>query len=112
MHLERPPNVLDQNCPSRKALEIVTAKWSVLAIHAIESGPQRYNQILARIGGISPKMLTQVLNELQTRNIITKLPAESGDHVEYSLTSLGRSLTGLLSGLCKWAEVHQDEIGV
>lgn len=110
MNSDNVANVFDQNCPSRKALEIVSAKWAVLAVHALGSGAQRYNQLLEKVGGISPKMLTQVLKSLQEKNIITKLPAQSGEHVEYSLTSLGRSLNGPLSELCRWAESHQDEI--
>ena len=111
MNQEIPLDVFDQNCPSRKALEIVTAKWAVLVIYALEMGSQRYNQLLSRIGGISPKMLTQVLNTLQKKNVLAKVRTDSEAHAEYSLTPLGRSITGPLSELCRWAETHQEEIG-
>lgn len=111
MNQERPPDVFDQNCPSRKVLEIVTAKWAVLVIYALEAKPQRYNQLLTRIGGISPKVLTQVLNTLQKKNVIVKVKTDSDAHADYSLTTLGKSITSPLSKLCEWAETHQNELG-
>jgi DNA-binding HxlR family transcriptional regulator len=108
---EKIRNIFDQNCPSRRVIEIVTAKWVVIVIHALEDKTCRYNDLLHMIGGISQKMLTQTLHSLEADGLVEKLAGNSLHHVEYSLAPFGKTLTEPLSLLCRWAEAHLDEIG-
>ena len=98
-------SVYAQDCPSRQVLDRIGDTWSVLIVGALDGGPRRYSDLAARIGGISPKMLTQTLRGLERDGMISRTVfAEVPPRVEYTLTELGRSLLGLVSGLEAWAE--------
>lgn len=81
------PNVLDQNCESRQALDRIADKWPCLIVYALLDGPLRHGELKRKIEGISQKMLTQTLRSLEAdglvkRNVIDVIPP----HVEYSLS--------------------------
>ncbi len=105
------PNVLDQHCAARQALDLISDKWSVMLIYALVDGAKRYNQLRRMIGGVTPKMLTQTLRRMETSGIIhrTVYPV-SPPKVEYSLTPLGETLIVPLTALCQWAEEHAREV--
>ncbi len=105
------PNVLNAECPSRQVLDLLADKWTVLVIHALSQGTQRYNQLQRNIDGVSQKMLTQTLRALERDGLVqrTMYPVVP-PMVEYSLTALGQTLTVVLSGLCGWAEQHLPEV--
>lgn len=104
-------DVFNENCPSRNVLETVSDKWSIQVIHILSEQVYRFGELKRKIGGISPKMLTQTLRSLQKYGFI-----ERQDHsglilkVEYSLTILGRELSLLLSSLTHWTENNMLEI--
>jgi DNA-binding HxlR family transcriptional regulator len=105
------PNVLDQNCESRQALERIADKWTCLIVYALLDGPRRHGELKRTIGGISQKMLTQTLRSLEadglvTRTVIDVIPP----HVEYGLTPLGRTLSDPLVAICRWAMDHLPEM--
>ena len=58
------PNVLDQNCESRQALDRIADKWTCLVVYALVDGPRRHGELRRTIQGISQKMLTQTLRGL------------------------------------------------
>jgi DNA-binding HxlR family transcriptional regulator len=104
-------SVYAQDCPSRQVLDRIGDTWSVLIVGALDGGPRRYSELAARIGGISPKMLTQTLRGLERDGMISRTVfAEVPPRVEYTLTELGRSLLGLVSGLEAWAEAHIGDV--
>jgi DNA-binding HxlR family transcriptional regulator len=108
---ERPINVLDANCPSRRALGVIANKWAVLTIYALARGTKRYSELQRMIGGISQKMLTQTLRELEQEGLVErKVYPIVPPMVEYSLTPLGQTLQEPLSAICKWAESHLSEL--
>ncbi len=86
-------------------LDLLANKWSALALGALEEGPQRFGAIRARLQGISPKVLTNTLRQLEQHGLIdrTVLPAVPL-HVEYSLTGLGRDACEPLAHLRTWVE--------
>jgi DNA-binding HxlR family transcriptional regulator len=72
-------------------------------VFALGSGPQRYNELLQRIEGISQKMLTQTLKRLQSDNLLEKRSEVIlRKKVEYSLTPLGKGFYEQLLVICKW----------
>jgi DNA-binding HxlR family transcriptional regulator len=92
---------------TRGALELMSSKWSVEVLYLLASGTRRYSEILYDVGEISKKTLTQTLRLLERRGLIRRRAyAEMPPRVEYSLTALGWSLTGLLLSLYEWSAAH------
>ena len=106
------PNVLSQDCASRRALELVSEKWTALVVYALVGGPKRHAELLRMIEGISQKMLTQTLRRMEADGLIERevLDPAPPQHVEYSLSELGRTLAEPLVSLCHWAMDHLDEV--
>ncbi|KHK52844.1 PadR family transcriptional regulator [Ralstonia sp. A12] len=99
-------------CPSTRALELVASKWALRIFPALENGPVRNNELLRRVGdGISQKMLTQTLRELEANGLILRTIHDSvPPHVEYRLSPLGASLNRTLVGLDDWVKAHWPEM--
>jgi DNA-binding HxlR family transcriptional regulator len=98
-------NVYNADCDCRVVLNLLADKWSALALGALQDGPVRFGAVKAKLGGISPKVLTAVLrrledNELITRTVYPEVPLR----VEYELTELGRDAFVPLAGLIHWVE--------
>jgi DNA-binding HxlR family transcriptional regulator len=105
------PDVLDQNCESRQALELIADKWTALVVYALVDGPRRHGELRRTVDGISQKMLTQTLRRMEAdglvdREVLDRVPP----HVEYSLTPLGRTLERPLVAICEWAMGHLEEL--
>ena len=105
------PNVLDQNCESRQALDRIADKWTCLIVYALLDGPRRHGELKRMIEGISQKMLTQTLRSMEadglvTRTVIDVIPP----HVQYGLTPLGETLSEPLVAICRWAMDHLPEM--
>ena len=88
------PDVLNQNCESRQALERIADKWTCLIVYALLDGRRRNGELKRMVEGISQKMLTQTLRSMEadglvTRTVIDVIPP----HVEYGLTPLGQTLS-------------------
>lgn len=105
------PNILNARCPSRKALELLADKWTLLVMAAITRGVNRHNALLREIGGISRKMLAQTLHELERNGLLVrKVYPVIPPMVEYTLTPLGESLIPVIGALGRWAEQHYGEV--
>ncbi len=104
-------NIYDQDCPTRLALDRIADKWTVLIVGRLAGGTRRFGELRRDIDGISPKVLTQKLRELERDGVITrKLYASVPPKVEYSLTPLGRTLIDLLEAIRVWAEGHIETV--
>jgi DNA-binding HxlR family transcriptional regulator len=83
-------------------------KWSVLIISRLGEGPRRFNEIKRIIGGISQRMLTLTLRNLERDGLISRTVTPSvPPRVDYALTELGRDLLGPVTALSQWAIAHQ-----
>lgn len=94
-------------CDYRRMLEIISSKWTVLVIYALQDGSVRYAEIRKRIDGISQKMLTQTLRQLERdglvkRDVYPSVPPT----VEYELTPLGETLIPYLRQLQQWTKAY------
>lgn len=101
------------NCPSRKLLATLADKWVTLTICALgERGTMRFSALQRHIAGVSQKMLTQTLRNLERDGILTRtVTASVPVTVEYELTTLGQNLlTTTIGPLKSWAENHYVEI--
>ncbi len=105
------PVDLDRPCPVRTVLDRLGDAWSVLVVRALSGGPRRFNALKREITGISQRMLTVTLRNLERDGLVTRtvIPANP-PQVEYSLTTLGDSFTGPLQTLTDWALRHQQAI--
>ncbi len=100
-----------RDCPSRRLLDRIGDRWTVLIVGTLDAGPRRFSAIAAEVDGISQKMLTQTLRSLERDGFVarTAYPVVP-PHVEYELTDLGRSLQEPLHALERWAIEHMDAI--
>ncbi|GAB4529029.1 MAG: helix-turn-helix domain-containing protein [Anaerolineae bacterium] len=106
-------NVYSGNCPARQVLDRISDKWTALIIGVLEEGTMRFSDIQRRIGGISQKMLTQTLRQLERDGLVTRtVYAEVPPRVEYTLTPLGASLTEALATLRYWAEANIEAVSL
>jgi DNA-binding HxlR family transcriptional regulator len=106
-------DVYAADCPTRRVLDLIGDKWSVLIIGMLEDGPKRFSHLQRSIGGISQKMLTQTLRSLERDGIISRtLYPEVPPRVEYTLTPLGETLGEPIAAIIHWAEEHIDEVSV
>jgi DNA-binding HxlR family transcriptional regulator len=99
------PDVLEESCVTRQALERLAAKWRVLLIYALLAGPQRPAALRRRLPGISQKVLTETLRAMVADGLVERrvLKEEAPQHVEYALTALGKTLEKPLAAICGWA---------
>jgi len=104
-------NVYAKNCPTRAVLNRIGDKWTALIMGVLEEGPRRFSEIQRRIGGISQKMLTQTLRNLERDGLVTRtVYPEVPPRVEYELTPLGETLTDALATIRHWAESNIDAV--
>jgi DNA-binding HxlR family transcriptional regulator len=100
-----PGDVYAADCSARDALALISGKWVMLLLPALAQGPQRNGALLRKIEGISQKVLTQTLRQLERNGLVERCDLGSKPlHVEYRLTEVARGLVDTLSALDRWAE--------
>lgn len=105
------PNVYNPACPSRQILSRIGDKWTALIIGILQRGTIRFGALKREVSGISQKMLTQTLRNLERDGLVERQEfAEVPIRVEYSLTQLGRSLLPALIPLMQWSQEHLKEV--
>ena len=104
-------NVFMKDCPSRKLLDTIGSKWVTLVLTTLSGRTLRYSQIREEIAGISEKMLTQTLRNLERDGLaLREVTASIPPRVDYRLTPLGESLVTPIMALRSWAENNMDAI--
>jgi DNA-binding HxlR family transcriptional regulator len=93
-------------CPRfHQAVELIGRRWTGAVIQVLMGGPLRYNELLAAVPGISDRLLTERLRELEAQAIIVReVQAGSPVRVTYSLSERGSELNEALGALGRWAE--------
>ena len=95
----------------RQALALIADKWAVLIITTLAGGPYRYNALRREIEGVSQKMLTQSLRDLECNGLVARtVYPDTPPRVEYRLTPLGETLVDALGVLRDWADAHYHEV--
>lgn len=101
----------NDECPIRNVVAQIGDKWSVLILFALVDGADRFNSLKSRVVGISQRMLTQTLRDLEREGYVNRtIYPEVPVRVEYSLTDMGRDLIKPLYQLVSWADKHHDDI--
>ena len=95
----------------RQVLALIADKWAVLVITTLADGPYRYNALRRELDGVSQKMLTQTLRDLECNGLVSRtVYPDTPPRVEYALTPLGQTLVEALTVLRDRAEVHYHEV--
>lgn len=104
-------DVYAADCPTRKLLDRVADKWSVLILLLLGHEAMRFNALKRRVEGVSQKMLSQTLRSLErdglvSRTVVATVPVT----VTYAITPLGSGLIGSLQSMIDWAETHMPDV--
>ncbi|WP_315708424.1 winged helix-turn-helix transcriptional regulator [Brenneria uluponensis] len=104
-------NVYSKNCPARFVLDRLSNKWALLILDRLADEPVRFNQLRRDVEGISQKVLSQTLKNLERDGLIHRQAfATVPVTVEYSITSLGQTLVKTINELTHWAENNIEVI--
>ncbi len=99
------------DCPVRDVLDRIGDKWSVLVVMLLSDGPRRFSELRRAIDGISQRMLTLTLRQLERDGLVSRtVHASVPPRVDYALTEVGETLRGPLTTLAQWSEAHRGYI--
>src|SRR5579863_3884488 len=96
----------DRFCLVARALERVGDRWSLLVIRDLLTGAKRFTDLMDRLGGITPKTLSQRLRELEDAGIVAADREPGRREVWYRLTPAGADLRPVLDALSQWGLRH------
>jgi DNA-binding HxlR family transcriptional regulator len=92
-------------CPAETTIRCIGGRWKVPIVWHLFKGTMRFSELRRAIPGVTQKMLTQQLRELEEHGIVTrKVYPEVPPKVEYSLTERGASLKPVVRAMCVWGE--------
>jgi DNA-binding HxlR family transcriptional regulator len=102
----------DFSCPVEITLSVIGGRWKSVILFHLNDKVLRFGELKRMIPGVTQKMLTQQLREMENDGLIhRKVYAEVPPKVEYSLTEFGRSLKPILNLMCKWGNEHSKRLG-
>ena len=97
-------------CPVETTLTLISSKWKILILRDLMPGTKRFGELKKSIGGVSQKVLTAQLREMETDGLVRRtVYPEVPPRVEYTLTALGRSLKPILDAMWDWGEAYQGK---
>ncbi|WP_191984084.1 winged helix-turn-helix transcriptional regulator [Amycolatopsis eburnea] len=100
-----------RNCPCRDVLDLLANKWTALVLGALARGPHRFGELRRAVDGISQKMLTQNLRQLERDGFVTRtVYPTTPPTVEYALTEMGAEVGAHLIALSAWSQANFDRI--
>jgi len=107
----RSGELMAADCPSRVVLSHVCSRWGVLVLVVLRERMHRFSELRRRIGGVSEKMLSQTLQNLEGDGFVERksLPVVP-PHVEYRLTPLGEEVAEQVENLATWIELNLPRI--
>ena len=97
--------------PVSEVLAQISSKWSILVFAALSAGPRRFSELKRSIEGVSQKMLTSTLRDLERDGFVTRTVTPSiPPRVDYELTEMGRELQHPISAIGQWAHANHDRV--
>jgi DNA-binding HxlR family transcriptional regulator len=95
------------------SIEFLGKRWMGIVIYTLLDGPKRYNEIISSISGISDRLLTERLRDLEKEGLIVKnIINNSPKKFEYELTSAGKELEEVIHVLINWVKNRKKSIVV
>jgi DNA-binding HxlR family transcriptional regulator len=99
-------------CPVEETLNVIGGKWKPMIIYLISTDVKRFGELSRLIRGISKRMLTAQLRELERDKVVKrKVYAEVPPRVDYSLTDVGYSLMPVINMMYQWGQTRQISRG-
>ena len=96
-------------CPVATTVQLIGSKWKLLIIRNLRARPWRFNELRKDLEGISQKVLTDSLREMEADGIITRtVYPEVPPRVEYALSSLGETLGPILDAMAQWGNDYKN----
>lgn len=97
--------------PVRDVLDIINGKWKLPILIALSFGNKRFKELERDVEGITPKMLSKELRDLETNQLILRTVYDTFPvTVEYSLTNYGKTLDEVITALRAWGKRHRSRI--
>src|SRR6187455_1629242 len=97
--------------PVRNALDILSGKWKLPIILALQFGNKRFSELAKQVNGITDKMLSKELRELEMNELVKRTVYDTVPViVEYSMTPYGKTLETLIDALHEWGVKHRKRI--
>lgn len=91
------------SCPLNAALEIIGGKWHLIVLYALAQRPRRFNELQRLAPGVSHKVLTQTVRQLEAHGLIEReVGAGAEPCVMYSLSEQGETVRPILATLAAW----------
>lgn len=86
-------------------IEFIGKRWMGIIIYHLLDGPKRYHELLAEIDGISDRLLTERLKELEVHGLVSKNVSKTQlRKVEYELTAIGKELETIIGSILVWVK--------
>jgi len=105
------PLVVEETCPPRRIHSLLSTKWTSMVLYVLSFGAARTGQLQRSMPGISQKMLTQTLRELERDGLLARTVHQAmPPRVEYELTPLGWRFVEPLRALYAWADQNADAL--
>jgi DNA-binding HxlR family transcriptional regulator len=99
--------------PVRDVLDLINGKWKLPILIALSFDAKRFKDLEMDITGITPRMLSRELRDLETNKLITRTVCDTMPAtVEYALTEYGRSLDTVIASLREWGLKHRSKLFV
>ena len=99
------PDALKEACPTETALDLIGGKWKGMILFYLCSDTKRFNQLMRLIPGITQRMLTKQLRDLEAHGIVHReVYPQVPPKVEYSLTDSGKTLEPVIRALENWGK--------
>jgi DNA-binding HxlR family transcriptional regulator len=97
--------------PVHEVLAQISGKWTILVVQVLSDGPKRFSELKRKIDGVSQKMLTATLRDLEKDGFVTRTVTPSiPPRVDYELTDLGIELRGPLGAISAFAHSNRHRV--
>jgi len=102
-----------EGCPLERTLDVIAGRWRGLVLRELfRDGTLRFGELQRRLTGISQRVLTQELRELERLGVVHReVYQQVPPKVEYSLTPIGKSLSPVLDAMNAWGAAYLKKVG-
>lgn len=102
----------DRPCPITPVVDLIFSRWTTPILWALdEFGLQRFGELQQQVGGITSKVLTQRLRQMERDGLVKRTyHAEVPPRVEYEITELGRSIAPVFASLMSWSRTNLPKV--
>ncbi|UII55379.1 helix-turn-helix transcriptional regulator [Cytobacillus spongiae] len=101
----------EYDCSIDLVIDLIGGKWKVLILWNLNEGAKRFNELKRSLPGVTQKMLSQQLKELEEHGLVERTAFEE-THVVYSTTAMGNQLKAVLFEMCKWGDAYAEKAGI